>query len=193
MFFYRDNFLSAEDFTELHELSVRRFPVILREDKEVVKRPDYLVRSRDDQIPPGHTNVPVELLVRYGKIVHKVVDQTYKFLIDDVKVIEPEISAFWFAYMNPNQTIGYHIDGPVHGVPVEKCLTICLYIHKEWREEYGGEIEEDGLKFMPVPNRLAVWSRDIVHRVNEITDKSLNFNRTIFATTWTTKGFSDNV
>lgn len=189
LFFYKDNFLSADDFNKLNQLSIRRYPMIEKEDKYARQNPFHPIRSRDQQLPAGHTSVPPELSLRYGNITVKAIDQIYQFLINDAQVIKPELATVWFAYMNPGQYLDFHCDGPVRDVPVERCVTVCLYIHEHWEEDWGGEIEsEEGTKFLPMSNRLIVWSRDVIHRVADIKTTELPFKRAIMASTWTTEG-----
>lgn len=189
LFFYKDNFLSPENFKELNALGIRRFPLIEKEDVYSRQNALHPIRSRDLQLPPGHTTLTPEFELRYGKITTKAVNQIYQFLLNEANVIKPELATVWFAYMNSAKQLDFHSDGPVRGIPVERCVTVCLYIHNDWKEEWGGEIEsEEGTRFMPVPNRLVVWSRDVIHKVADITATELPFNRTIMATTWTSEG-----
>jgi hypothetical protein len=189
LFFHKDNFLSTEDFTELNTLGIRRFSLIEKEDTRSKIHTQSPIRSRDIQLPAGHTALTPELTLRYGKIAAAAVDQTYQYLVNEVKIIQPELATIWFGYMTPEKQLEFHCDGPVRDVPIERCITTCLYIHEFWEEAWGGEVESiEGTKFLPEPNRLIVWSRDVIHRVAKITTDELPFRRTIMATTWTTAG-----
>lgn len=189
IFSCHDDFLSDEDFKKITALAEKRYPLIVKEHTKTHRDNHNPIRSRDLQFEPGQTSLPVEGIVRYGDITADVIDQIYRFLVNDTKVINPELSTVWFAYMTPEQTLDYHCDGPVRGIPIEKCITVCLYIHDQWQDEWGGEIEsEEGTKYSPTPNRMVIWSRDIIHRVSEITAAELPTKRMIMATTWTTEG-----
>jgi hypothetical protein len=189
LFFYKDDFLSPDEFKELNELSIRRFPLFEKEDNVSKQNSLRPIRSRDLQLPAGHTKLTPELELRHGKITANAVDKIYQFLINEASIINPELATVWFGYMTPKKELNFHCDGPVRDIPIEKCVTLCLYLHEDWKEEWGGHIESrEGTKFVPIPNRLVVWSRDVIHRVAKITTDELPFKRTIMATTWTTAG-----
>mgnify|MGYP002737973702 CR=1 FL=1 len=189
LFQYRDNLLSQDDFNALNAFALRRYPAILQEDEYSTQEVTYPVRSREPQFPPGFTNLPHDIAVRYGKTAIATVDLIRAYLIDECNIINPEIVNIWFAYMTSDKEMKFHCDGPVRDYPLEHTLTSCFYIHKEWEEDWGGYIEtEDGIKISPMPNRLAVWSRDVIHGVSPIDNTNLPNMRMLMATTWTSHG-----
>jgi hypothetical protein len=189
IFTYVDNFLPEDVFNELHNVAVRRYPVIKAAFLKEKYHVDHPIRSTDPQADFGHTTLTEDYLIKYGYAAKTAVDMIYQYLINDLNIINPQFSVIWFAYMDTNKFLHYHTDGAVRGIPENRCITTCLYLHKDWKPEYGGFIEsKDGTQFMPAPNRLGVWSRDVPHRVLEIEDKSLDFNRMLMASTWTTDG-----
>jgi hypothetical protein len=189
LFCHKDNFLSLENFNKLSQTAVDRYPIILNEDKNAKQNMSSSVRSREPSFPAGYTTLPAETAVRYGLSAIIAVEQTRELLINEFHIKNPEIANIWFAYMNADKKQGWHCDGPVRDFPVEKCLTVCLYLHSTWEPAWGGEIiTESGNHYEPKPNRLVVWSRDITHRVAPIFTPDPNYMRMVMATTWTSEG-----
>jgi len=189
LFTYKDDFLSKSDFTAINSMAVKRYPVIENEDVRAKIWPKYPIRSRESQFPRGYTNLPTDIAVRYGKSAITAVDLIRSFLIDECSVEKPEIVNIWFAYMTSEKEMSWHCDGPVRDYPVEKCITTCLYIHNQWLPEWEGEIlAKSGVSFSPVPNRLVVWSRDVIHKTTPILHRDPSIVRMLMATTWTTEG-----
>jgi hypothetical protein len=189
LFTYKDNLLSDNDLSELNALATRRFPLIKQEDGYAKQNPQYPIRSREPQFSPGHVNLPVEVAFRYGKPAMNAVDATRKFLVCECHVKNPEIVNIWFAYMTPDKIVPMHRDGPVRGLPEENAITACFYIHKKWEDDWGGEIvSRSGDVFLPLPNRLVIWSRDIWHGVHPIHPTATTNTRMMMATTWISEG-----
>jgi Rps23 Pro-64 3,4-dihydroxylase Tpa1-like proline 4-hydroxylase len=192
LFFHKDNFLSEKDFNNLNQTAIKRYPLIEKTDKIGMLHKHQPIKSRDMNFPAGYTSLPVEATIMYGKSAANAVTRIHQYLVNEVKVIEPEISTIWFAYMTPGRTMEFHCDGEVRDVPENRCITVCIYLHDQWDISWGGEIETIyGDKYSPQPNRIIFWSRDVMHRVNEITAPVLPTKRMVMATTWTTKGLAD--
>ncbi len=191
LFVHKDNFLSLENFDKLSQTAVDRYPIILNEDRVAKQRMLRSCRSREPSFPAGLTSLPAEIAVRYGAAGVIAVEQTRELLINEFHIKNPEIANIWFAYNNADKKQGWHCDGPVRDFPVDQCLTVCLYLHSIWQPEWGGEIITDsGNHYEPKPNRLVIWSRDIIHQVNPIFTPDPNYMRMVMATTWTSEGRS---
>ena len=189
LFQHKDNLLSLDIFSKVNATAAARYKVTEKEDTNAKKSLMCPIRSRERQFSSGHTSLPVDVLVRYGASANESVSKIREFLIEDCSVKNPEIVNIWFAYYTNDRMMGWHNDGPVQGFPLEHCITTALYIHNKWEPEWGGEImSEDNEMFAPLPNRLVVWSRDVVHMVRPITNPDPTYLRMAMSTTWVSDG-----
>jgi 2OG-Fe(II) oxygenase superfamily len=194
LFRNKDSFLSPELFAKLNATALSRYQTIAKEDVYARQNPKHPIRSREPQFPPRCTTLPVEIAVRYGAVSVEIVKLIREYLIEECFVQNPEIVNIWFIYYTNDRQLDWHCDGPVREFPVENCITTCLYAHDTWDEGWGGNIvAKSGERFSPVPNRLAIWSRDIIHMVEPITNSDPDYLRMVLATTWTSEGRKPNV
>ena len=189
LFCQKDDFLALDTFYNLSATATARYKIAEKEDTYAKQFPGSPVRTREPQFSPGHTSLPIEVAVRYSKSTIEAVAKVREFLMNECSVKNPEIVNIWFAYSINETSYGWHCDGAVRNFPLEHCITTGLYIHTKWEPEWGGEFKtKDGRSFMPLPNRLAVWSRDIIHKVEPIHNPDPAYLRMIMATTWTSEG-----
>ena len=197
MHYYKDNFLPEELFSTFSkEATVQYEP---REgwyklDSHAYGRglsgEDYqtVAPTRIVGTPyPEKDNFCMSAVQMKSKSLPEVVYSIKKYMIEELKFINPEARMVWFQYHSNKSKVISHIDNPLAGKPIEQAFTSLLYVHDTWEDAWGGEVcFIDGDSILPKPNRLVIYRRDVEHWVNEIMHNQDGYPRTLLFTGWAT-------
>lgn len=99
-----------------------------------------------------------------GPVVTAIIDQTKTSIEKEIKS-EIAVRSYRLQATNHNFIIHPHLDGDIKNAGRENCFTSLLYLHDFWDMRNGGLFATTDIEIEPVPNRLIVYSRDILHGV----------------------------
>lgn len=106
----------------------------------------------------------VEEFINLGPIVANVIKQTKKTIEDETES-DIDIRSYRYQATNHNFRIHPHLDGDIKNAGRQNCYTSLLYLHDFWDASDGGLFETTDIEIEPMPNRLIVYRRDILHGV----------------------------
>lgn len=145
---YVDNFLTKNEQERVFNYCLRS-PYFYGEKDDTNHQPTGLVSD----IAKDHW---------ITKLLTRRCEETFEFLTD-MKMYRMYINIF-----APNEKAHYHIDG-------KRGYTLLYYPHLEWKLDNGGATEfylEGNLQGIhPVPNRIAIFEANILHRATPFTDQ----------------------
>lgn len=178
MVFTKDNVLPLDLLTTLNERMLKRY---MPNKKEGLYTSVQRVRAF------SNNNDFTEAATFLGSIVPKIATLIKDVIIEECNLSNPQASDVWFQYMLHQHTLGPHVDTDIiRGLDNSKTFSTFLYCHKEWQDDWGGELVFHSTVILPKPNRLVVYSRDEEHWVDPIKHTIQNYKRMFFGVNWST-------
>lgn len=183
MIYLKDNFLSSEDFDKLNATMLQKFKMTHGQDKISQLNPYAAIRNRNA------CTTPTEIALQLGSFVVNIVDKIEHSLRNDFGFTTLKFGSAWYIYLTNERGVDWHIDGTSTAsvTGLEEGYTFGLYTHSRWDEDWGGELEITDESFLPTPNRLLGWPRDIRHRVAKINHNDPSYLRMALLTSWVTE------
>ena len=180
--FFKENFLSDDDFMAFNKLMLSRYPRVKALDWRNRKE-GYPVPFRTQEMAKTEEQISLILGVHVNKVV-KLIEQA---LYTDFGFSKVEFGSAWYAYMPPGTRVKTHVDGTVGSiphVPEENCYSLGLYTHTVWEEDWGGEWSSEQGDYAATPNLLLGWNRTIPHQVKVTNQPDENMLRMVLITSW---------
>jgi hypothetical protein len=119
-----------------------------------------------------------------GKDIISIVDDMKNFLCGyDSAIKNEELINLTFMFAIQGYSVPRHIDIRSPSSTTEdlsKIYKIFLFCHEEWSDKWGGELCFTKGDFLPLPNRLIIYSNDEPHWVKPVKDTKDIIIRKIF-------------
>lgn len=182
MFHYIDNFLSPDLFNSLNERILQRYrPNLKKHSMSISNSPTIRIRVGSEN------NDYTEAKMFLGKMVPEILETIREHLIQQLNWVDPEAKSIWFQYNHEGDIIQKHYDdGYIRNKRPFQCFSTLLYCHKDWQEDWGGELCGNNSEILPKSNRLAIYSRDEEHWVNPIKHHIDGYKRMFLGCSWST-------
>lgn len=199
MIYYEDNFLPEEQFAALKSRVASRFVATdKRKFSKGSDRPVRLTHHGSD----GNWKEGCNLLGRECEpAIEKIILTLENFGVKNLKNW-----SVWYQYIINTMSIPAHADQQLRKSDQKNTYSAILYT-SEWQPGWGGEFIVGDPVFPknekkqnltarsatltnishiidPLPNRLLIWSRDVWHAVNKVTNDDPNYVRSFLGTGW---------
>jgi len=177
MYHVVDNFLNEEDFAFMQRSATQH--LTKKYGKKVSDNTMMILYS------DSHGDL-TRALIGTGTGLIPIIEKIKTSLHDFTENLNP-IENIFFQYCYSGYVIPPHIDF-LHTANLSNMVDLTnmagnykafLYCGDEWQEEWGGELCFNGIKILPIPNRLVIYTTDETHWVTEI-KPNVNAVRTFF-------------
>lgn len=174
MVIVKDNYLNAEDFLWLSTLAAKKAneSMTISENKPSPTSKfytndnsawDYTFRNLYGDMTRPTFRLGKHLLTIYDKVVN------------EIKPLRPvlPVDSVYFMFARTGYKIRKHIDYRFINTPKEnlnKITKAFIFCNTVWQKDWGGELCFESGNYLPLPNRLVIYTPDETHWVEEVKD-----------------------
>lgn len=187
MILIEDNFLSTDDFDWLNAVAEQKADLSLQIAQDQNKRNVANIKfyKKDETawdygfiVRNTGTTIAYSAI---GENIQHIINQVEKRIEQAVPSLDP-LQTIFFMFSKEGYEVNKHKDIRSLNTPDEKLQKIYkafIFCHRQWEDNWGGELCFSTETVLPKPNRLVVYSSDELHWVNKV-NKIDNNRRMIF-------------
>jgi len=173
-----DNFLDNETFDILNASMLSKI------DSAKSRKADDVGNEKSYSL--AYTELHGDILfpsMHLGAHIGPIINKVRNYIETAIDKSIPDVESTHYAFMNQGYIIRRHVDSksiPIDFDELAKNYKAFLFSHNEWEEEWGGHLcfstEEE---YLPLPNRLVVYTTDEPHWTILMNEKSGDATRMI--------------
>ena len=174
-----DNFLDNETFDILNASMLSKL------DRVKCRKADDVGNEKSHS--EAYTQLHGDILfpkMHLGVHIGPIIDKVRNYIETEIGKSIPVVESTHYAFMNQGYLIRRHVDSistPIDFDELAKNYKAFIFSHSKWEEEWGGHLcfKNTEKEYLPVPNRLVVYTTDEPHWTILMNEKSGDATRMI--------------